>query len=55
MFSDIIFENEQITVETIPLSHRVPCTGFLIQREKKQYRIIPEKLPSGFLLMHLEH
>ncbi|WP_044202653.1 ribonuclease Z [Flammeovirga sp. OC4] len=47
MFSDVIFENDHITVETIPLIHRVPCTGFLFREKKKQYRIIPEKLPSG--------
>ncbi|OHX66082.1 ribonuclease Z [Flammeovirga pacifica] len=47
MFSEVIYENEKITVETIPLTHRVPCTGFLFREKKKQYRIIPEKLPSG--------
>ncbi|MEH0156853.1 ribonuclease Z [Limibacter armeniacum] len=46
-FPEVIFENDALTVETIPLSHRVPCTGFLIKEKPKQRRIIPEKLPSG--------
>lgn len=47
MFPEVIYENEKITVETIPLTHRVPCTGFLFREKQKQHRIIPEKLPSG--------
>ncbi|AZQ62661.1 ribonuclease Z [Flammeovirga pectinis] len=47
MFPEVIYENEKLTVETIPLTHRVPCTGFLFREKQKQYRIIPEKLPSG--------
>ena len=31
--SEIIYEDKSLTVETIPLQHRVPCCGFLF-REK---------------------
>ena len=29
--SEQIFENEHFTVQTIPLVHGVPCTGFLFR------------------------
>lgn len=35
----ILFENEQITVSSIPLDHRIPCTGFLF-KEKIKPRIV---------------
>lgn len=44
---EIIFENDVLTVETIPLLHRVPCTGFLFKEKPKLRRIVPEKLPTG--------
>ena len=31
--SDVIYDDDMVTVETIPLQHRVPCAGFLF-REK---------------------
>ena len=42
-----IFENDFITVETIPLSHSVPCCGFLFKEKPKKRRIQKEKLPPG--------
>ena len=40
----IIFENDSVTVETIPLSHRVPCCGFLFREKEGVRKIITEKL-----------
>lgn len=40
----IIFENESVTVETIPLSHRIPCCGFLFKEKAAERSIIVEKL-----------
>jgi len=39
-----IFENDSVTVETIPLSHRIPCCGFLFTEKEGERKIIPEKL-----------
>ncbi len=41
----IIFENEVLTVSTIPLHHGIPCTGFLFQEKPHKHRLIREKLP----------
>lgn len=46
-FPEVIFEDDTLSVETVPLRHRVPCTGFLFREKPKQRRIIPEKLPAG--------
>lgn len=42
--SDVIFENEELTVSTLPMKHRIPCNGFLFREKPRQRRILPEKL-----------
>lgn len=39
----VIFENQDITVETIPLDHRIPTTGFLFKQKKRNRKLIKEK------------
>lgn len=40
---EVIYENEYMTVETIPLNHRVPCCGFLFSEKPKLPVLLPEK------------
>ena len=40
----VIFENKAITVETLPLNHRIPCCGFLISEKPKKRHIKPDML-----------
>jgi ribonuclease Z len=42
--SKLIFENEDLTVETIPMNHRIPCCGFLFREKKHARKINPAKL-----------
>ncbi|MBX7107677.1 MAG: ribonuclease Z [Chitinophagales bacterium] len=42
----LIYENEHITVHTIPMRHRIPCCGFLFREKKRDRRILPEKLEA---------
>ena len=37
---EIIFEDNTITVETIPLKHRMPCCGFLFREKPKRRHLI---------------
>ena len=37
---EIIFEDNTITVETIPLKHRMPCCGFLFREKPKKRHLI---------------
>jgi ribonuclease Z len=50
---EIIYENDVLTVETIPLLHRIPCSGFLFREKLKARRIIKEKLPEGLQIRQL--
>lgn len=43
----VIYEDKSLTVETIPLSHRVPCCGFLF-REKKASRHINRAMTDAY-------
>lgn len=40
----LIFENSDLTVSTIVLNHRIPCTGFVFKEKKRLRKVIVEKL-----------
>ncbi|MBB2145035.1 ribonuclease Z [Pedobacter sp. LMG 31464] len=42
----IIFQNGDVTVETIVLNHRIPCTGFKFTEKKRLRKLIVEKLEN---------
>ena len=42
--AEVILENQDIIVETIPLDHRIACTGFLFREKKRLRKIIKEKI-----------
>ncbi len=37
--SEEIYENQSLTITTIPMDHRVPCSGFLFREKPKKRRI----------------
>jgi ribonuclease Z len=51
--NEVLFEDEEIRIESFPLDHRIPCSGFLFAEKNRQYRIIKEKLPTNILLQHI--
>jgi ribonuclease Z len=44
--SSLIFENADLTVETIVLNHRIPCTGFKFVQKKRLRKLIIDKLEA---------
>lgn len=44
--SYLLFENENVTITTIPLIHRVPCCGFLFREKSKKRKIVKNTKPS---------
>jgi len=44
LIPEVILENQDITVETIPLEHGIACTGFLFKEKKRLRKLIKEKL-----------
>lgn len=39
-----ILDNQDITVETIPLNHRIACTGFIFREKKRLRKLIKERI-----------
>jgi ribonuclease Z len=50
---EVIFEDKHLSVETIPLFHKLDCSGFLIKEKPKQRRIDKDRLPVGLLIQQL--
>ena len=48
-----LFEDDVLTVETIPLIHKLPCAGFLFREKPKPRRINKNKIHKGMLLQHI--
>lgn len=46
---EIIIDDEDVTVQTIPLVHRIPCTGFIIREKQSPRKIDPDRI-SGLHL-----
>jgi ribonuclease Z len=42
--AEVVFENPDIIVETIPLDHGIACTGFLFREKKRMRKLLKEKL-----------
>jgi ribonuclease Z len=42
----VILENQDVFVETIPLDHRIPCTGFLFRQKKRLKKIVKERVEA---------
>jgi ribonuclease Z len=51
--NEIIYEDEHLTVETLPLRHKLPCSGFLFREKVKPRRVNKEVLPVGLLLQQI--
>ena len=47
--SELIFEDEKVSIHTLPLKHRVPCSGFIF-REKERPRTIKKELIDAYKL-----
>lgn len=42
--NEVIFENEKLTVSTIPMNHRVPTCGFLFREKPGSRKLIKEQI-----------
>ena len=49
----VIHEDELVLIYSIPLNHRIPCCGFLIEEKLKSRRIIRESLPEDFSVRNI--
>jgi len=42
--SQVIVVNDDVTIETIPLDHRIACTGFLFREKKRLRKLLKDEL-----------
>jgi ribonuclease Z len=49
----IIIENDVLTIETIPLMHKIRCSGFIFREKIKPRRIDKTRLPEGLLIRQI--
>jgi ribonuclease Z len=49
-----IWQTDLLTIESIPLSHRIPCCGFLFREKPQKRKIIKELLPQGLSIEQLK-
>ncbi|TPG66728.1 ribonuclease Z [Hymenobacter nivis] len=43
----VVYEDVHITVSSLPMRHRVPCTGYLFAEQPRRPRLLKERLPAG--------
>lgn len=48
-----IYEDDALQVQTIPLTHKLKCSGFLFREKIKPRRIDKSKLPQGLLIQQI--
>jgi ribonuclease Z len=49
----VVWEDEAITVTSLPLQHKIPCVGFLIREKRKPFRIDKSKITPAVRLQDL--
>ena len=48
--NQVIYENDYLTVETIPMDHFIACSGFLFKEKPKKKNLFAEKLLPTFTI-----
>lgn len=51
--TEIIYQDKQVEVSTIPLNHRIDCTGFLFKEKPHPIRFNKQKLPQNLSLANI--
>jgi ribonuclease Z len=49
----IIYEDDALTVETVPLVHKLVCSGFIFREKEKPRRIDKDRLPQGLRIQQI--
>lgn len=51
---EILFESNQLSIESFPLNHGIPCTGFLFKEKNKPRRIDTSKTPTNISISQIK-
>jgi ribonuclease Z len=52
--ANVILDTPSLTVETIPLIHRIDCCGFLFRTKQSKRKLLADKLPENFPIPYLK-
>lgn len=50
----LLLDHPQVTVESIPLQHRIDCTGYLFREKPAKPHLLREKLPTDVPIQYLK-
>lgn len=50
----LLLDHPQVTVESIPLQHRIDCTGYLFREKPAKPHLLREKLPADIPIQYLK-
>src|SRR5690606_15388098 len=50
---ETVFSDDVLSVETLPLAHKIPCAGFLFREKPKPRRVDKTKLPTDLLIQQI--
>ncbi len=50
--SEVLIDDKVLSVQSIPLEHRVPCCGFLFREKEKERNMIKEKISEYGIPVH---
>ena len=51
--SEILYENDSLTIQSIPLTHKIATSGFLFREKPKPRKINKDTLPPDIKLQHI--
>ena len=43
----VVYEDEHLTVKSLPMRHRIPCAGYLFSEKPRRANLLKDKLPAG--------
>ena len=43
----VVYEDENVTVSSLPMRHRIPCAGYLFAERARRPNLLKDKLPAG--------
>jgi ribonuclease Z len=43
----VVYEDENLTVASLPMRHRIPCAGYLFAEKPRRANLLKDKLPAG--------
>ncbi len=43
----VVYEDEHLTVASLPMRHRIPCAGYLFSEKPRRANLLKEKLPAN--------